>query len=503
MPLSFRQAGNLFVAGPNINIYPSGNNYAISGSASGSTVGIESITTVGSGAFSIASSVTNKNLVYDSLSGTAGFGITDNGAGRLLFTSATPNVVLSGRNIGTGVGVFSAITTTISQDDTLGFYSFSGTNQGYINIDSQTGEIEIGRGRIIANLIGNQGLGARIYSGISRDRLICRTILGATAAGSGFSATISGAGNANVVIRPFTTFGTTPNRFAIIEPTSPVSIGLSSSILPSAVTRNMGIGVANTPRTSLLIATGAAAVSQIRLTAFGTEPTNPDNGSVWFSTLGNTLKFEKDTVATDFIFKDNNNSLTSATNSILAVNTAGTIIQKYTNSFGVFNALSSVTIENTASQTSIISSILTGSTTLFASTNAYNPELVVGRKFRFNAKGIISSDAITNLTINLKLGGTTIGTTSSFTIIEGLADNYFEIDYTFTVRNNNIIVGSGKIFSDTQINSASSEYFVGIYSQNATVTTTQNLVFDVVALFDVADSNNILTINESTLEILN
>jgi hypothetical protein len=58
MPISFKQAGSLFVAGPNINIYPSGNTFAISGSASGGGGGITGLTSAGTGNRLIFSSTT-------------------------------------------------------------------------------------------------------------------------------------------------------------------------------------------------------------------------------------------------------------------------------------------------------------------------------------------------------------------------------------------------------------------------------------------------------------
>ena len=79
MPLGFRQAGNLFVAGPNISIYPSGNTFAISGSASsgGIGAGVTGITSSGTGNRLIFSSITNNNLVQKSLSAGTGVAITE------------------------------------------------------------------------------------------------------------------------------------------------------------------------------------------------------------------------------------------------------------------------------------------------------------------------------------------------------------------------------------------------------------------------------------------
>jgi hypothetical protein len=186
--------------------------------------------------------------------------------------------------------------------------------------------------------------------------------------------------------------------------------------------------------------------------------------------------------------------------------TAGTLSIKYINSFGLFNALSSVTIANTASETSIISPVLTGSTTLLASTNPYNPELGVGRKYRFNAKGTIDTGDFVTLNIIIKLGSTIISSSSTITIGGGGPySSEIEIDATFTIRNSGLIVGSGKILFLTGPPSTLSgdPVIFGIYSQDATIDTTSDKVFDCTAQFDTADPTNFITINESTLEILN
>ena len=114
MPLSFRQAGSLFVAGPNINIYPSGNTFAISGSASGGGggSGVTGLTSAGTGNRLIFSSLTNNNtvLVQKSLSAGTGIAIIDSGTGTLTFssTSTASGTIISGTNAGTGVAIFSS-----------------------------------------------------------------------------------------------------------------------------------------------------------------------------------------------------------------------------------------------------------------------------------------------------------------------------------------------------------------------------------------------------------
>ena len=171
-----------------------------------------------------------------------------------------------------------------------------------------------------------------------------------------------------------------------------------------------------------------------------------------------------------------------------------------------WSTLSSVTIQNTASEISIISPILTGSTTLLASTKSHNPELVVGRKYRFNSKGTIQTDnsLVDTLEVKIKLGAFTIGTTSAYTVHQNIpANTYFEIDSTFTIRNSSIVSCNGKIFGTDNITRTPNMNLKGIYDQRQTVTTTTDQVFDCTVKFDQANANNIIIINESTLEILN
>jgi len=324
----------------------------------------------------------------------------------------------------------------------------------------------------------------------------------------------------NTLVRTLPT-NTTLDRFYNIT-TGPV-LNTFSLILPSATTGNMGIGIAPVTTSRLLAASGSATISQIDLTAFSNEPTNPPDGSIWFSTSGNTLRFEKGTVATDFIFKDNNNSL-SGYQSILAVDTGGTITPKYVNSLGLFDSTPTVvsfySLEENIEK-SIIPSTIVGSTTLLASTNLYNPELAVGRKYRYTAKGSINADTSISfgtpyLNINIKLGSTTIITNQILygIYIDGpnVYSSEFEIDVTFTIRNSGLVVGSGKIifltFPPSGIGGSGDPVIFGLYSQDATIDTTINQIFDCTCYLtgggvDMYIDTFDITVNESFLEILN
>ena len=134
---------------------------------------------------------------------------------------------------------------------------------------------------------------------------------------------------------------------------------------------------------------------------------------------------------------------------------------------------------------------------------------MVGRKFRFNARGTISVQNVdTILNIRIKLGSTIISSSSTisfFGLSVGPYDGDIEIDSTFTVRSSGLIVGSGKVVFPLLPPAAFSgaPVIFGIYSQNQTITTTANQVFDCTAQFDIADSGSSIIIDESTLEFLN
>jgi hypothetical protein len=140
---------------------------------------------------------------------------------------------------------------------------------------------------------------------------------------------------------------------------------------------------------------------------------------------------------------------------------------------------------------------------LLAENKPYNPELGVGRKYRFNAKGSINTIPSQDLNIRIKLGSIVISSSSTITTSAFTYASEIEIDSTFTIRNSGLVVGSGKILFLTSPPFVTGVTIFGIYSQNATIDTISNQVFDCTAQFGVADVGNILTINESTLEILN
>ena len=508
MPLSFKQAGNLFVAGPNINIYPSGNTFAISGSAPSTGGGFTGVTSAGTGQYLIISAtpIVNNNLIYKSLSGTSNLSINDNDNGTLTFSLAGggTGTIISGTNVGTGTGIFCGLTTTVSSNDTLAFYNLSGGPDFSVALNDNN-EIFVDRGKTILTSFRNEGGGARILSAISTN---FRTLFARTISGVGFNI-ITATTNSVVSIRPT---NTTASRLYISNATSQLTT--DTFFGADATSGSLSIGAAVSTTSRLLIAAGTANISQIRLTKSPNAVSSPLDGDIYYITTGNTLKFYKSTIETDFVFKNSNYFLTGTTpTKILMMTSGGNITTKNVVDFGVFNTVSSLTISNTISEISIISSqLVTGNTkTLYASNDLSNPQLVVGKKFRFNAKGIFSFLDFAQATFKLKLGSTIIssGVTNSSFSVEVVENAYFEIDTTFTIRTTGAtgtVIGSGKIITDQSLLDAVSpgRLFVALASTGEkTIDTTSNQTFDVTVQFDASDASNSITIYEATLEYLN
>ena len=563
MPLSFRQAGRLFVAGPNITIFPSGNTFAISASSSpggvgygvtgvtsagtgqylflsgtivnnnliqksisagtgiaisqnastltfratGSSLGsaVTGLTSSGTGNRLIFSSITNNgtNLVQKSLSGGTGIAIIDSGTGTLTFssTSTSTGTIISGTNAGTGFAIFSSASGSnlvfrrILSGSNIGVY-LSGND---IVISGSSGAINGVTG------VTNVGGGAVILSSVTSGILIARTILGS----NGIDVVESGS---NIIVRPITT--TTANRLFFAGTSGALTVDDEFQIDATNGTMTIGFTTPQNNTTSrLLLAGGTAAISQIRLTAFAAAYSGATAGDIWYNTTsGNSLFFNKTASApTPFIFKDNNFSLSGTNNNrILQTDLTGTINAiNYFSQLGIFNSITSTTISGT-SELSIIntgSTVLIGTTILNSSIHGTTPQLITGKKYRFNAKGTITTAASSagDLIAKMKLGSVLVAS-SSTALQTSISSKYFEIDCTFTIRSqgpSGTVIGSGKILTDNQYLSSLTSPIVPITSLGVvTLNTTVDTAFD-FTLQNSSNANNIYIINEATLEYLN
>jgi hypothetical protein len=562
MPISFKQAGSLFVGGANINIFPSGNTFAISGSpfqggiGSGVTgvtssgtgqylfllpntnennilqkaisagtgmnisedglseiltfsVGIANLgsavtglTSAGTGNRLIFSSITNNNLVQKSLLGGTGIAIIDSGTGTLTFssTSTASGTIISGTNAGTGVAIFSSasgsnlIFRRILSGSNIGVYTVGND----IVISGATGAINGVTG------VTNIGGGSNVLSSVTSGVLIARTISGS----GGIVAFESGS---NIIVRPT---GLTASRLVVSDATGGLITSENFQVDNTNNTLAFG-GVAAVSSTRLLLAAGSATQSQIRMNSFAAGYAGATAGDIWYnSTSGNSLFFNKSTSApTPFIFKDNNYSLTGTTiGRILEADINGTLTAtRVPITLGVFNVITSKTISNTTVETSILTTggtFMYGTNLLNSSNHASNPQLIAGKKYRFNSRGIISGISGTFYG-KMTLGSVLIASSNTFTLSTSLSGgSYFEIDTTFTITDvgaTGKTIGSGKFLTNsTSLDNDVTRQIVGINSLGSvTINTTSDQYFDFIIDFSTASTTNAVVINEATLEYLN
>jgi hypothetical protein len=468
------------------------------------------ITSAGTGQYLVASSITSNTLFYKSLTGTSNLSINDDNNGTLTFSLAGggTGTIISGTNVGTNansIGFFTGLSTTTNPNDTLAFRNLLGGDNITIALSTANdGDILISRGpSILVNQISPDGkipqpigVGARVLSAISTSNLlVARTISGA----NGF--TLSNPASPTIALVAPT--NTTANRLYISNATSQLTT--DTFFGADATSGSLSIGSAVSTTSRLLIAAGTGAISHLRLTAFSAT-TSLTDGDIWYSTSGNTLKFYKNNISTDFIFKNNNNTLTSVTNNkFIQVSTGGTLnsVINYPKIYG-FNTISSLTLTNTTSETSIISSLLsTGSTKTLYNTNSLISDLNSGKKFRFNAKGILTTTNSINSTLKIKLGSTIISSSPLIGLTAPLSSVYFEINTTFTIRSTGAtgdVFGSGTIISDQGLTLSIPSNIQPIYQNTTTIDTTSDQTFDCTITFTATGTT--LTIYESTLEVL-
>lgn len=527
MPLGISQLYNSLSAGPNINIYQSGSTLIFSAATTSVDLGstITGVTNIGGGVgvfsaitsnilklktFSAGTNITLtelNGLITISSSGSsgssytfsAGTGLNVSNIGGLVTYSYTgssfPSILVSGITLlGSGIGVLSAIT-----NNNLLYKSLSGgggttvtESNGLIIISSATGA---GSGTVTGALSAGGGLD--VYQSGTSATLTFRTISGS----NGFSA---------YTVNSLLLMKLQDNTINRVLFNNSGGTSISSSLLQLDATGNF-FGLSGTSNTTrfLLPNISSGLISPIRFNKSSIAYTGSTDGDIWYSITGNTLKFNKSATTTDFVFKDNNYSLTGLTGvtRVVEVDTNGTLsASRGLVPFGVFNVISSLTISNSSSETSIISSQLFGSTTLYASTATTNQHLVAGKKFRFNARGVLSTNAIApTLIIRTFIGTSAFTDSTAGTLTAALTNRYFEIDITFTIRAQG---SSGKI-----IGSGNAEYTTGIIGTpnyiditslgEITIDTTIDKIFDCKITFGTADPANSLTITESTLEYLN
>jgi len=426
------------------------NGWTISGASGTSGGGVTGVTSAGTGNRLLISSITNNNIVQKSLSGGTNVTITESN-NTLTFSSAGGSGTVTGATgAGGGTDIYQSATTS-----TLTFRSISGTN--------------------------------------------------------GFETTSVGS---LAIIRP-NAAARTANRMLVTDASG--NITTNANIQIEQTIGGIGIGgVGGVATARLQIQAQSASIAPLRFNKTATDYTGAIDGSVWYLTSGNTLKFYKSNIATEFIFKDNNTSLTGTSNNrVVQTDSNGTLSASASIvSFGIFNVITSTTITNTTTETSIVptgGTQLVGTNILNASTNVTQPQLVAGKKYRFTANGTIATHSSAgDLTARLKLGNTVIASISGFNLHDNIsAPNNFFIESSFTIRTqgaSGTVIGCGSLETDHHLLRANpnGNSFVGLNNLGSvTLDTTSDRAFDFTFQFGTASANNIITINEATLEYLN
>jgi hypothetical protein len=351
------------------------------------------------------------------------------------------------------------------------------------------------------------GGGIAIYQSATTDTLTFRSISGS----NGFEATSVGS---LAIVRPVAA-ARTANRILVTDGSG--NMTTNANIQIEQTIGGIGIGgVGGVATARLQIQAQSASIAPLRFNKTATDYTGAIDGSVWYLTSGNTLKFYKSNISTEFIFKDNNTTLTGTSNNrVVQADSSGSISASASIiSFGIFNVITSTTITNTTSEVSIIptgGTQLVGTNILNASSNATTPQLVAGKKFRFTANGTIATHSSAgDLTARLKLGSLVVASVSGFSLHDNIsAPNNFYIESSFTIRTqgaSGTVIGGGSLETDHNILRANpnGNSFVGLNNLGSlTIDTTSDKAFDFTFQFGTASANNIITINEATLEYLN
>lgn len=176
----------------------------------------------------------------------------------------------------------------------------------------------------------------------------------------------------------------------------------------------------------------------------------------------------------------------SALGSILSTNEVRAVL---------FTQTANATVANTVAETTIIGSGV-GSLTLPANF------LTVGRTIHFRLWGIYSTDAAApTLNVNVKLGGTTIMTTTAIAATAAMTNRGLTIHGMITCRTTG---ATGTVFGQGQCeqNNANTNSQARDMENTATVTvdTTAALTFDITVTWGTANANNTATGTNLVLE---
>ena len=489
-------------AGTNISITENNNTLTFNSSASGGGSGTITGATNNGGGIDVYQSATTSTLAFRTLSAGTNVTITTGSTGLITISSTGGGIsgtYVSGlTNISGGISPISSITNNnlIQKAFTAGTNVTLTESNGLITIAATAGS---STGLTTASTVGG---GVSLISAITSNNLQLNSISGTA------GMVVNAASNGLITFRG----PNTANRVFVTDASG--NMVNSGSLQTDNTNGTLGIGVAASTTSRLLLPTQTSTISPLRFTTSSTAISSPTNGDVWYLTAGDRLQFRKNAVTTDFIFKDNNITLTSTTGQrVVEVSSGGTLsATRLFQSFGVFNSVTTTTITNTTSETSIIptGASIIGSATLQASTSL-TPNLVTGKKYRFTANGTINTrnSSPGTLTARMKLGSAVIASVSGFSLHADLKPptNNFFIDSVFTIRtasSGGTVVGFGSLQTDNSnlVQSGPNIACLANLGQ-ITVDCTTDKIFDFTFQFSLADASNTITINEATLEYLN
>lgn len=161
-----------------------------------------------------------------------------------------------------------------------------------------------------------------------------------------------------------------------------------------------------------------------------------------------------------------------------------------------FSQTASVTVSNTVTETTLVGSGV-GSKTIKANV----PQ--IGQVYEGLMKGTHSAASAPNITINVKLGATTICTTGA--VASGNSTNaYFEIRFFFTYRT---LGGSGTLFCQGYYYEAGGGASLNecpmVNTTTATIDTTADQTIDVTVTWGTASASNTITATNFIMKSLN
>jgi hypothetical protein len=270
----------------------------------------------------------------------------------------------------------------------------------------------------------------------------------------------------------------------------------------------MNVGGTGVPTARVQAAAGTAANGQVLLTpsVLGSGGlTATTDGMMWYDTTSNNsslylrkLYAAATSILTKFITLDRNADFTGASSGIIQSDANGTLSKGADlTALGIFAQTSTVTVDNTATSTTLIGTV-TGVTTLPA--NFFG----VGKTIKIFVSGTYNqANGSQDCALKLTIGGVAVGTIT-FAHNGGLTTKYYDAEFTLTCRTAGAsgtlqFMGIGRL---NHTGSSLQNYFQ-VSSTSASINTTGTLAIDLQADWVSADPDNSITASILTATYLN